>query len=394
MSASPPHPLDLCVFTQQIGSVLSGIGLHARNLVGRLCADGHRVTVVAPMDQRPQGELDYTFVGVPPAWPARNQARWFALSLSFARAWSRLQGRASFDLAHFTDAREALFCRSGVPLVGNVNDTYSADVRSLGYYRCHYHDWASRWGYYHFVHLCEAAGLPRLQAVLANSRFTADVVKAEYRLNPDRVYTVYKSIDAERYRPALALRLRQAPHPPRLLFVGGNMQRKGLPVLIRAAPLVLAVLPQAEFWVVGQDPAQARMEALCRAHGVAERFHFWGLSSQGELIDYYAQSDVFVLPSLTEAFGVVFLEAMAAGLPVVGTRAGGIPEVVEDGVNGLLAQPDDPPSLAMALLSLLSDQTLRSRLSQAGLATAHEFSLSRMMAETYQVYARLLPQNA
>jgi glycosyltransferase involved in cell wall biosynthesis len=393
MSASPPHQLELCVFTQQIGSVLSGIGLHARNLVGRLCADGHRVTVVAPLDQRPQSELGYTFVGVPPAWPARNQARWFVLSLSFARAWSRLQRHASFDLAHFTDAREALFCRSNVPLVGNVNDTYAAGVRSLCYYRPHYHDWASRWGYYHFVRLCEAAGLPRLQAVLANSRFTAQVVEAEYHLNPDRVYTVYKSIDAERYQPALALRFQQPPHPPRLLFVGGNMQRKGLPTLIRAAPLVLAALPQAEFWVVGQDPAQSRMEALCQAHGVSERFHFWGLASQDELIDYFAQSDVFVLPSLIEAFGVVFLEAMAAGLPVVGTRTGGIPEVVEDGVNGLLAQPDDPSSLAMALLNLLSDEAQRTRLSQAGLETAREFSLSRMMAETYQVYTRLLSQD-
>ncbi len=91
MSVSRPHSLNLCVVTQQIGSVISGIGLHARNLVKQLCADGHRVTVIAPVDQRPEGEPGYRFIGVPPAWPGQNQARWFSLSLSFARVLNRLQ---------------------------------------------------------------------------------------------------------------------------------------------------------------------------------------------------------------------------------------------------------------------------------------------------------------
>ena len=202
ISASKSHAFNICVATQQLGNVVSGVGLHARNLVSQLCADGHRVTVVAPVDQQPSEVLGYRFVGVPRPWPAQNQARWFWLSVSFARVISQLQSKERFDLIHFTDGREALFCRSNIPLVGNVNDTYSAEASSPGYYRRYYNDWLFRWVYYHFVRRCEAIGLPRLQAVLANSRYTAEAITGQYHLKPRQVHTIYKSIDAERYQGA------------------------------------------------------------------------------------------------------------------------------------------------------------------------------------------------
>ncbi len=164
------------------------------------------------------------------------------------------------------------------------------------------------------------------------------------------------------------------------------MQRKGLPLLIRAAGAVLARLPGTEFWVVGQDKAAEHMKNLCRSFGVERAFRFFGLRSQAELLDFYVEADVFVMPSLVEAFGVVFLEAMAAGVPVIGTRVGGIPELIEHESNGLLAEPEDAAGLAELLCRALADAGLQDRLRENGRRTARQFTPERMMRCTYEVY--------
>jgi glycosyltransferase involved in cell wall biosynthesis len=168
------------------------------------------------------------------------------------------------------------------------------------------------------------------------------------------------------------------------------MQRKGLPILIDAASRVLEGFPETEFWIAGKDKAEPYMRSLCRQAGVSERFRFLGWQSQDDLLKLYAQADIFVMPSLTEAFGVVFLEAMASGLPVIGTRVGGIPEIIDDGRNGMLVKTGDVTGLGDAIVLLLGNQNLREKLRQAGLATARRFNVNSMMQCTYQVYRAVL----
>lgn len=381
--------LSICVVTQQYKRVISGIGLYTRNLVSRLINDGHRVTVVAPLDQSPSGEEEFYFVGVAPPLFRHTQARWFSLAFSFARALRTLESREKFDLIHFTDARESLFCQTYAPTVGNVNDTYAAEVQSLSYYRRYYSDWALRWVYYHFVRYCESLALPRLKAIITNSHYTAKVVGSQCHIPNERLYICYKSIEPERYASVLTSR-RPRSSAFHILFVGGNMQRKGLPVLIEAAPQILRELPNAEFWIVGEDAAVLRMKALCRAKGVDSNFRFWGWKPHSALLELYAQADVFVMPSLAEAFGVVFLEAMACGVPVIGSSVGGIPEIIQHGYNGLLVNPGNADELAAAVLQVLRNTTLQERLREGGLETVQRFSVGRMMECTYQVYEALL----
>ena len=387
---SKERRLSVVVATQQIGSVISGIGLHAQNLVEYLLGDGYQVCVIAPEDQRPPGKLPYPFVSVPPPVAGNTQARWVSLSISFARELGRLQRQHSFDLVHFTDGREALFCRSNVPMVGNINDTYAATIKPLSFYHHYFDDWLLRWGYYRFVHACEPVALRRLQAVIANSNYTARVMAEAYHIPEQRLHVCHKSIATERYATTLALREQASPHPPRVLFVGGNMQRKGLPILIDAASRVLEGFPETEFWIAGKDKAEPYMRSLCRQAGVSERFRFLGWQSQDDLLKLYAQADIFVMPSLTEAFGVVFLEAMASGLPVIGTRVGGIPEIIEDGRNGMLVETGNVTGLGDAIVLLLGNQKLRENLRQAGLATARRFNVNSMMQCTYRVYRAVL----
>ena len=382
--------LRVCVVTQQMSNVISGIGLHARNLVNHLTSDGHQVTVIAPHDQRPPIDLNYQFIGIPSPFLKNNQARWIPLSISYAKCLSVLGEKYDFDIIHFTDARESLFCRLKTPIIGNVNDTYAADIKPILYYRKYYTDWLQRWLYYHLVHWCEARTLPRLTAILANSSYTARIISSQYHLEIDQVHICHKSIELNQYTHANVLHQRSTPHPPKILFVGGNMQRKGLPTLIKAAPLILKELPEAEFWVAGKDQAESKMKTLCERAGVTNNFHFSGWQSQSELVNLYSQADVFTIPSITEAFGVVFLEAMATGVPVIGTEVGGIPEIIQHKENGLLVPPDEPITLAEAIINILQDQALRDSLRDKGLETASKFSVDRMMEITYRVYESVL----
>ena len=388
--SSHERPLSVVVATQQIGNVISGIGLYAHNLVEYLLGDGHQVYVIAPEDQRPLGKLPYSFIGVPPPFAGDTHARWVSLSISFARELARLRRKHLFDLIHFTDGREALFTRVNVPMIGNISDTYSAAIQPLSYYHNYYNDWLMRWGYYKFVHACEPLALRRLKAVIAASDFTAQVIADVYHIPLQRLFMCHLSIAAGRYSTSMALREKVGPHSPRVLFVGGNMQRKGLPNLIKAARHVLESFPDVEFWIAGKDKAEPYMQAMCSKAGVSKHFRFLGWQSQDELLGLYAQADIFVMPSLTEAFGVVFLEAMAAGMPVIGTRVGGIPEIIEDGRNGLLVDNDNVKELGDAIVSLLANQNLQEKLRQAGLETVWRFDIGRMMECTYDVYRAVL----
>jgi glycosyltransferase involved in cell wall biosynthesis len=144
-----------------------------------------------------------------------------------------------------------------------------------------------------------------------------------------------------------------------VLFVGRLARKKGVEYLIRALPTVLACHPTARLLVVGDGPCRGELEALSSQLRLLDRVHFAGAQPPATLPRFYQSSRLFVGPSVvtrsgdTEAFGLVFAEAMAAGLPVVGTAVGGIPEVVIAGRTGLVVEPQSPGSLAAAINRLL-----------------------------------------
>ena len=382
--------LNICVVSQQAQQVFSGIGLHTHNLCHALAQDGHRVILCTPRSQAPAWEIPFKLVSVPDPVIRRSQARWFPLSLSFNRRLTRLAAEESIDLIHFTDARESFFYRGKVRAVGNINDTYSADLRPYAYYRQHYQDALPRYLYYQLVHRCERSALKRLARVLANSEYTRSVVQTRYHLPPSQVLVCPKSIDDRQYQPVREQRAGMAGHPLRVLFVGTNMQRKGLPTLIRAAGRLAKTQSGFEVWVVGDDPVVPQLKALCVENGVSSQFKFLGWQPQSQLQSIYANCDLFVMPSLVEAFGMVFLEAMASGLVAVGTNTGGIPEIIQHDYNGLLVPVGSPEDLAQAIARLASDPALRLRLQVNGIRTAQSFSVERMMAETYAIYRGVL----
>ena len=159
--------------------------------------------------------------------------------------------------------------------------------------------------------------------------------------------------------------------------------------LLRAVKLVLAEEPQTTFLLVGGGPLLGEMKQMAQTLGISEHIVFTG--PRTDSLRLMAAAALVTLSSVSEALGLSILEAMALGLPVVGTSVGGIPEVVTNGVNGLLVEPENPASLAQGILVLCRSPELRKRLgSRANETVRQRFSADRMVARVEAVYDHVL----
>ncbi|MBE0477485.1 MAG: glycosyltransferase family 4 protein [Coriobacteriia bacterium] len=176
---------------------------------------------------------------------------------------------------------------------------------------------------------------------------------------------------------------------PLVGMVGRLQDVKGGEVFVRAAALIAAEEPASRLLVVGAGPERDRLERLAAELIPPGRLAFTGAVSPAA--PYTARLDVLAVPSLSEGLGHSAMEGMALGVPVVASRVGGLPEVVEDGVTGLLVPPSDPNALAGAILTLLADPERARRMGEAGRVRAAERSSSARLVKAHlDLYRRLL----
>jgi glycogen(starch) synthase len=174
---------------------------------------------------------------------------------------------------------------------------------------------------------------------------------------------------------------------PRVLFVGRLAPQKGVGTLVEAAGLLEH--PSAQVLLVGEGPERKALERETERLGVDDRLRFEGFVTHDQLPAAMAHADMLVLPSLYEELGTVLLEAMQAGLPIVASETGGIPDVVEDGVNGLLVPPGDPEALARAIDRILSDGDLARRLSEGAHQRGKDYDWEVLAEHVLRVYQGL-----
>jgi glycosyltransferase involved in cell wall biosynthesis len=164
--------------------------------------------------------------------------------------------------------------------------------------------------------------------------------------------------------------------------------RKRLDILLRAAGLLRKTIPELEIRVVGNGPEHDRLQGICRELDLGSVVQWLGNASMSSLAEEYNRCDVFCLPSVQEGFGIVFLEAMAAGKPIVAARAAAIPDLVR---NGVLVEPENPDALAEAIVCLYRDPDLRRALGSAGLLDVEQFEMTRVAARFLTAIAKVAP---
>ncbi len=224
----------------------------------------------------------------------------------------------------------------------------------------------------------EGMNARRADRVLTTSRYCRDRIARHYRVPAANIAIVPEGIDVGEWRAALVAAPPRRDLRPTILCVARQYPRKHVADLIAAFALLCAHVPDARLRIVGDGPEHAALVALAQALGVAEQVVFLGGIPDPAVRHEYSHCDLFCLPSVQEGFGIVLLEAMVAGVPVVSTTAAAIPEVVQHGVTGILVPPSEPHSLAGALLLLLTDHERRARYSAAAHTAVMDYDWNRV----------------
>ncbi len=211
------------------------------------------------------------------------------------------------------------------------------------------------------------------------------------RYFPGEFKIIPNGVDVERFRPDLEP-IPELAERPTVLFVGRLEPRKGLRFLLRAFPKILERVPEAQLVVVGTGlKAMRAYYKQFIPDEIEDRIKMVGFVLPEELPRYYASASVFCSPATSgESFGIVLLEAMASGTPVVASDIPGYRCVLEDGVQGFLAKPEDPDDIADKILRVLEDPDLAKRMGEAGRQKALHYSWARIAQEIEAVYNEAL----
>lgn len=208
----------------------------------------------------------------------------------------------------------------------------------------------------------------------------------------DKITVIHDGIDPNRFQMELATNLKQELKIPQDHWVVGTVAalvgHKDYPTLLKAAQIVVREIPNVTFVAVGEGGDKEKLQALHRSLELGDRFRFVGFRS--DLEKFYNMFDIFVLSSHLEGLGTSVLDALACGLPVVATRAGGIPEMITHEENGLLVPVRNPQELAAVIERLLRDRDLRERLANNARASVQAFSFENMVQKHIALYRELV----
>lgn len=356
--------------------------LHVHKLTGVSGSEGHLLALLPALRER---GVDARFLGldVPGTDAPRFHEALDGLGVphTSVRCGPDVSPRLARDVVRAVRAETPDLLHTHL-VHGDVYGAIAARRLGLPYVSTRHNDDRYLLGPFRYVDRFFARGAARLIAISDAVRVFLE--RAGH--DPAKLLTIRYGLDAGPAEPS-------EPTPedcgipadaPLLLAVGRLIEQKDHPTLLRAFALVHAARPDARLAILGGGPLEEATRALARELGVADAVVLPGRTAPR---DWLERADVFVHTSRWEGFGIVLLEAMLAGLPVVATRVSAVPEVVADGETGLLADPGDVETLAAHLRELLDDPVRARSLGELGrLRAEQEFSVAAMAERTLAVY--------
>lgn len=378
--------------------VLGGVGVYSYNLTRQLAGLGHEVHVVTtcpsgPLDDAPIQGLHLHRLKFTRRALMAMPSFWYSLRTRFPAIERQIGG---FDIFHSEGVSDLCLGKRTVhrPRVLTVHHLASNTVKTLRpsvYQRIK--GIGSEIG---LTPLLESVCIKRADRLIAVSQYTRDSIITTHRVPKSRIDVIYHGINQEEYKfPEEEQRDFKAKmgfgSDPVVLFVGRLEERKGVDILLKAFSMVPRQT-RARLVLAGSgDPSPYASQA--GELGITDSVTFLGFVEARNLRLLYSTCDLFVLPSRLEGLGMAIQEAMAAGKPVVATRAGGMPEIVKSGENGLLVDPVNAGQLAEAMAALLQNADLRKSVGDRNSrAIREQFTWSRTARQTEQVYKGMLGQ--
>lgn len=348
--------------------LLGGVQEHVANLYLNLKARGHEARIITSsfLTKSPPvefDEMDVIRIGLSVPYPINGSIGWYALPWKLRTKIREVLSRERFDLLHINES-----FIPGLPLTilkeakcKLISTFHAAGVRSSAY----------RLGRFFLKEYFEKLD-GRIAVSQAAKDFVGQYFRGEFEIIPN-------GVDLEKFKAGKTLRVYDDGQI-NILFVGRLDRRKGLPHLLKAFRVIKKRFKEVRLIVVGSD-------RKC----IKEDVHFVGKVPPKYLQDYYHTAHIFCSPATgRESFGIILIEAMAAGIPIVASSIPGYNEVVTSGREGLLVPPKDPFSLTQALAALISNPDLRREMGIAGRRRAEEFSWSVVTDSILAYYQRVM----
>src|SRR5262245_40967111 len=397
--------MKICLVSQEYPpeTARGGVGTLTWNKARALAALGHTVHVLScTAGDGPESRTE-TDAGVtvhrmrPPGvdFPVyKTPTYWLGYSWAVLGQLRRLMETDAFDVLDFPEYGGEGFAYqldrgpwNWAPVVVQFHGSLAMFAEHGG--------WPERGSDFHRVGtVMEELSVKRADALMACSASIADFNAAFYGVPRDTIDVIHCGVDAEAFRP---------PRPggsdrgrPTVLFVGRIDGDKGVPVVLEAGLRLRSRYPDIRLQILGSggDDVIEEIRTRLRDERAEASVEFHGFVDRFRLPAFYQQADVFCAPSQYEAFGIVYIEALACGCPVVASTAGGTPEAVADGETGLLVPPNDVDAVARALERILADPPLRRRMGQAGRRRVKEyFAMDKYIQRVLAVYHKAIDRS-
>ncbi len=221
--------------------------------------------------------------------------------------------------------------------------------------------------------------LKRCDALLVSTKKLGNLYSG--LIDKNKIHHVPIGVDTLVFKPA------KSQKGTMTIFTSGLLhKRKGFEYLIRAMPKIIEEVPESELVIAGDGIHRSYFEGLVSELDLQKKVRFLGYLPRQIMLRHYQNCSLFCLPSLSEPFGMVILEAMACGKPVVATNVGGIPEIVKNGKNGVLVPPRSPEALAKAIVGMLSDKKKLERLGRRSRETAKKYDWEPVVDRIKKIY--------
>ena len=363
-----------------------GVANHISSLEHHLTRMGHQVKVIAPASKAPSGFGDrFIPIGTPRPVPTSGSIARVTISPWLSSQIKTVLKEENFDIVHLHEPLMPMLCTTVLRLSKSANiGTFHAFCGQSG------HEFMG----YNFGRPFSTMLLKRwfrkLDGKIAVSKPAREYVRKYF---PGYYNIIPNGIDLARFSPDVSPIDEFCDGKLNILFVGRLEKRKGLHYLLKAYKRVKQEIPESRLIVVGPGTRLRRKYEWEVMRSRLKDVVFVGYASLDDLPRYYKTADVFCAPATGwESFGIVLLEAMAVGKPVVASSIEGYANVVTHGVEGLLVPPKDEEKLAQALISLMADQSLRQQMGARGKLTAQEYGWERIAQRVLDYYIRVLSE--
>ena len=358
-----------------------GVTSHISSLEHYLTRMGHEVKVIAPASQAVTVFGDrFIPIGKPRPIPSSGSIIRVTISLRLASIIKAVLSEEKFDIIHLHEPFMPMLCSAILRFSDTANiGTFHAWDGKPGY------NWGkpiSTWMIRRRLH--KLAG--RIAVSKMAEAYVSKHVPGHYDIIPN-------GIDVERFSPDVSPIEEFCDGKQNILFLGRLERRKGLIYLIKAYQQVKQAIPNSRLIIAGPGTRLRKpYEKWVKNQGL-EDVVFVGYVSESDKPRYYKTADVYCSPATSrESFGIVLLEAMAVGKPIVASNIDGYSTVVTHGEDGLLVPPKDSRGLAQALITVMSDETLRQQMGAMGRLKADEYSWEHVAQRVFDYYAEVLSE--